>query len=39
MSEIVRGALPFGVLMLVLLVILGVFPGLALWRPNTPVRR
>src|SRR5712692_1826636 len=39
MSEIVWGSLPFGVLMLVLLVILGVFPGLALWLPNTLVRR
>ncbi len=39
MSEIVWGSLPFGVLMLVLLVILGLFPGLALWLPNTLVRR
>jgi C4-dicarboxylate transporter DctM subunit len=33
MSEIVWGSLPFGVLMLVVLVLISIFPGLVTWLP------
>jgi tripartite ATP-independent transporter DctM subunit len=34
LSEIVWGSLPFGVLMLVEIVIISLFPGLVTWRPS-----
>ena len=39
MSEIVWGSLPFGVLMLVVLVLISIFPDLVTWLPNHMVRR
>ena len=38
-GEVIRGSLPFGVLMLVVLALIGVFPGLVSWLPSTLVRR
>jgi C4-dicarboxylate transporter DctM subunit len=38
-GEIIWGSLPFGVLMVVILVLIGVFPGLVSWLPSTLVRR
>ena len=39
MSEIVWGSLPFGVLMLVVLVLISFFPGLVTWLPAHVLRR
>ncbi len=38
-SEVIWGSLPFGILMLVVLALIGVFPGLVSWLPSTLVRR
>ncbi len=38
-SEIVWGSLPFGVLMLLLVVVLCVFPGAVMWLPSLMVGR
>ena len=34
-SDVALGALPFNLLMILLLALLCVFPGLALWLPST----
>jgi TRAP-type C4-dicarboxylate transport system permease large subunit len=34
LSEIVWGSLPFGVLMLVEIVVISMFPGLVTWLPS-----
>jgi C4-dicarboxylate transporter DctM subunit len=39
MSEVVRGSLPFGVMMLVVLVLISMVPGLVTWLPTHLVRR
>jgi len=38
-GEVIWGSLPFGVLMLVVLALISVFPGLVGWLPSTLVRR
>jgi len=38
-GEVIWGSLPFGVLMLVVLALIGIFPGLVSWLPSTLVRR
>ena len=39
MSEIVRGSLPFGMLMLVVLALISIFPGLVTWLPARVLAR
>jgi len=38
-GEVIWGSLPFGILMLVVLALIGIFPGLVSWLPSTLVRR
>ena len=38
-GEVIWGSLPFGILMLVVLDLIGIFPGLVSWLPSTLVRR
>ena len=38
-GEVIWGSLPFGILMLVVLALIGNFPGLVSWLPSTLVRR
>jgi len=38
-GEVIWGSLPFGILMIVVLALIGVFPGLVSWLPSTLVRR
>lgn len=38
-GEVIWGSLPFGVLMLVVLALIGIFPELVSWLPSTLVRR
>ena len=38
-GEVIWGSLPFGVLMLAVLALIGIFPGLVSWLPSTLVRR
>jgi tripartite ATP-independent transporter DctM subunit len=39
MGEIVWGSLPFGVLMLLVLVLISIFPGVVTWLPTQMIRR
>jgi len=38
-GEVIWGSLPFGILMLAVLALIGIFPGLVSWLPSTLVRR